>query len=102
MSELTDYWSGFLSGAFVAFIVALILDWLRRLIKGYITSIQAADKPQNVVHPTSKTPNEVVQAASQARRKVAFLYVMIWIILVIVLEFFRPGTIQDVIALFGQ
>jgi len=98
---LTDFWSGFLFGCLASFALALILYSLWNILRGYIDKIQAANKPQIVVHVTNKTPNEVVKSASRAKRNLALILLFLWIIVVFGLEYMRPGAIVDVASLFG-
>ena len=98
---LTDFWSGFITGFVVAICIGLIFLSLWNIIQGYIDKIKAADKPQIVIHTTNRTPNDVVDAASRAQRNLILTIVVLWVVLVLVLEYFRPGTIEDVISMFS-
>lgn len=96
-----DGLTGFVVGFVTAVCLIVILYSLWNIVAGYIARIQAADKPQIVIHATSKTPNEVVKAASAARNRLILFFVLVWIVAVIGLEYFRPGTVRDVVTVFG-
>lgn len=98
---MSEYWSGFLAGAVLSTIALSIVYSLNSIIKGYIRSIQAADNPQTVTHKTEKTPNQVVDAASQAKLKLWLVLGIVYILFVALLEYVRPGTVQDILGLFG-
>ena len=98
---MSDYWSGFFSGTLITVFVMLGLNWFRLLIKGYIRDIQAADKPQTVSQNTTKTPNQVVDAAGSARVKLWVLYAFFCFLLFGLLEIVRPGTLRDVLTILG-
>jgi len=95
--DVTDFVFGFVT----ALCLILVLYSLINIVRGYIDKIKAADRPQIVIHATKKTPNEVVNAASAARNKFILVFVLLWIAGVIGLEYFRPGTIQNIMGMFG-
>ncbi len=98
---MSDYWSGFITGAGLAFFVLLVFYWLWSMIQGYIRQIQAADRPQAVVQVTQKTPGQVVDSASRARLKLWLLVGILYLAAIALVEYLRPGTVGDLFALFG-
>lgn len=97
----SDFVSGFWAGFVVAFILILVVYSVWNLFRGYIKQIKAANKPQVVIHTTSKSPNEVVGEASSAKRKLWLLLFLLYLLLVVGLEIARPGTLRDLLTMIG-
>jgi len=99
---LDNFWGGFIVGAVVTAVILSIVNWIYYgIIKGYINRMQAADKPQTVIQKTEKTPREVVDDADRAKWLIRVLFVLFYGVLIVLLEFLRPGTLADVLSLFG-
>ena len=101
MDGSASFGSGFVAGFVTATVLILVTYSLWSIISGYITKIRAADRPQVVVHTSSKTPNQVVDEASLAKRRLWFLFIVVYIVAIGILEVLRPGTIKSLLALFG-
>lgn len=98
---MSDYWSGFLTGAVASVIVLVLVSSLLSILNGYIRKIQAANKPQTVTQETKKTPNQVVNEAKRAQRMLWIWLGILYLGFIALLEYFRPGTLNDVMTLFG-
>ena len=99
---LDNFWGGFIVGTIVTTVILMIGNWIYYgLIKGYINRMQAADKLQTVVHKTEKTPRQVVDDASRAKRIYWVLLGSFYMVLLVLLEILRPGTLGDILSLFG-
>jgi len=88
-----NFTNGVLVGLMIGGVVGAILGWFLTFYQRWVRERDAARKPQLVMHPTAKTPNQVIEAAARAQAKIWLVRLIIFVVLpLIVIEGFMPGV----------
>lgn len=92
-----NFANGVLVGLIIGGVVGAILGWFLTFYQRWVRERDAARKPQLVVHPTAKTPTQVIEAAARAQAKIWLVRFIIFVVLpFILIEGFMP-TVADLI-----
>lgn len=83
-----DLWFAFAVGAFFGYVV----HWFIVTLEKYQRDGGAASRPQMVVLPTAKTPDQVTAEAAEARRRAFMLRLTAVIVILIGLSIVFPGV----------
>ena len=98
-----NFTNGVLVGLIIGLLIGGILGGFWNIYRRWIRERDAARKPQLVMHPTAKTPSQVINAAARAQAKIYLSYFVIFLIFWIVIEtFFVPGLTEYILSLFAQ
>jgi hypothetical protein len=72
-----DFIVGFLAGV----CVMVIFYWLSRLYFGWMQSIRAVNRPQIVLHTSTRTPAQVLESAARAQLKLIIFVIVVVVII---------------------
>lgn len=98
---LIESWYDFLLGVILTLIFVLIFNFLTKTYQRYTKDIEAATKPQTIIHKTEKTPKEVVDAADAARVKRGLMLGASAILCLAILYTLFPNFFENLVAIFG-
>lgn len=87
---------GFVTGTILTVSIALVWNLYREWVK----TRDSYHKPQVVIHTTSKTPEQVKQAADSAGLKIMLLQLTLFVGLWLLLEIGVPGFTRSIRQLF--
>lgn len=93
----TFFW-GFWTGVAVTVALGLVLN----LYRGWVRTWSAYKKPQLVIQPTRKTPEQVSKEASTAQLKAFVFWAVIVLFVWIGLEFVAPSFARNIRWAFGD
>ncbi len=98
---LVQSWYDFLLGVIVTLIVVLIVNFLTKTYQRYTREIDAANRPQQIIQKTEKTPKEIVDAADAARLKRLLLLGGTTLVWLAILYTLFPTFFNNVVMILG-
>lgn len=92
----------FIWGLITGLLIAGVFGWLWGLYRSWVRVRDAYNRPQLLIQPTGKSPEQVAKAASSASLKITLMWFFLILLLWIALEIFAPGIAQFIRWTFGD
>ncbi|MBX3012629.1 MAG: hypothetical protein KF832_14025 [Caldilineaceae bacterium] len=97
-----ESWPDFGLGVISTLILVVIVNFLTKTYQRYTKEIEAANKPQQVIQKTEKTPKEVVDAADAARVKRLLFFGALVVLWLALLYSLFPGLFENLVAILDS
>ncbi len=95
------FMTGFGAGLFTGLVIALIFAFFWNMYQGWLRASGAANRPQTVIHPTNRTPAQIIEAAARARAKMVIFWLLFIMVILISTGIIFPGFMQFLLGLAG-
>lgn len=96
-----EFATGFVAGLVAGLAIAGVIGFFWSMYHGWLRAASAATRPQAVIHPTNKTPAQIIEAAARARAKMVIFWILFLLIIFIGAGIMFPGFMQFMLDLAG-
>ncbi|MCX6045430.1 MAG: hypothetical protein NT075_09970 [Chloroflexi bacterium] len=96
-----EFATGFVAGLVTGVVIAGIIAFFWNMYRGWLRAAGAATRPQAVIHPTNKTPAQIIEAAARARVKMMIFWILLLLIIFISASIMFPDFLQFMLDLVG-